>query len=200
MIVAHGNGTREVRRLGSARAAAGLRRDMPPVTAFKWAFGHLLAAAGLLEAIVGLARTACRHGARHRDTRHARSGVRPAERVARRARASQQGRAAAVTRLRRDQHRLSVARSVNVLPPAAPDGTTRCGVDTVDIARIERLLAETPDEDLRKLYSAAGARATPATARDARRLSLPASPPRKPAPSFFRAKWRSERSVPPTSR
>ena len=42
---------------------------------------------------------------------------------------------------------------MNVLPPAAPDGTTRCGVDTVDIARIERLLAETPDEDLRKLYS-----------------------------------------------
>jgi len=42
---------------------------------------------------------------------------------------------------------------VNVLPPAAPDGTTRCGVDSVDIARIERLLAETPAADLRKLYS-----------------------------------------------
>src|SRR5258706_2943091 len=33
----------------------------------------------------------------------------------------------------------------------APAG--RCGIDTVQIARIERLLAETPAEDLRKLYS-----------------------------------------------
>jgi KDO2-lipid IV(A) lauroyltransferase len=34
----------------------------------------------------------------------------------------------------------------------APAG--RCGIDTVEIARIERLLAETPVEDLRKLFSA----------------------------------------------
>ncbi len=33
----------------------------------------------------------------------------------------------------------------------APAG--RCGIDTVEIARIERLLAETPPEDLRKLFS-----------------------------------------------
>ncbi len=32
--------------------------------------------------------------------------------------------------------------------------TGRCGIDTVDIERIERLLAETPAEDLRKLYTA----------------------------------------------
>jgi KDO2-lipid IV(A) lauroyltransferase len=31
----------------------------------------------------------------------------------------------------------------------------RCGIDTVAIARIERLLRESPDEDLRKLFSAA---------------------------------------------
>ena len=34
----------------------------------------------------------------------------------------------------------------------APAG--RCGIDTVDIARIERLLADVPAEDLRKLFSA----------------------------------------------
>jgi KDO2-lipid IV(A) lauroyltransferase len=36
--------------------------------------------------------------------------------------------------------------------PAAADAA-RCGVDTVDVARIERLLAETPAEDLGKLFS-----------------------------------------------
>ena len=55
MIVAHGNGT-ENSDVSEARALLRVfGRDMPPVTAFKWAFGHLLAAAGLLEAIVGLA-------------------------------------------------------------------------------------------------------------------------------------------------
>ncbi len=38
--------------------------------------------------------------------------------------------------------------------PAAPQGASRCGVDTVEIARIERLLAETPSDDLHKLFSA----------------------------------------------
>jgi 3-oxoacyl-(acyl-carrier-protein) synthase len=28
---------------------------MPPVTGFKWAFGHLIAAAGVIEAVIGLA-------------------------------------------------------------------------------------------------------------------------------------------------
>jgi len=54
MIVAHGNGT----RLSDASEAAALRRvfgdGMPPVTAMKWAFGHLIAAAGILEAVVAL--------------------------------------------------------------------------------------------------------------------------------------------------
>jgi 3-oxoacyl-[acyl-carrier-protein] synthase-1 len=54
MIVAHGNGT----RLSDASEAAALRRvfgtNMPPVTAFKWAFGHLIAAAGILETVVAL--------------------------------------------------------------------------------------------------------------------------------------------------
>jgi len=33
-------------------------------------------------------------------------------------------------------------------------GSSRCGIDTVDMARIDRLLAQTPATDLRKLFSA----------------------------------------------
>jgi KDO2-lipid IV(A) lauroyltransferase len=36
----------------------------------------------------------------------------------------------------------------------APAPAGRCGIDSVEIARVERLLAETPAEDLAKLYSA----------------------------------------------
>jgi 3-oxoacyl-[acyl-carrier-protein] synthase-1 len=55
MIVAHANGTRAS---DASEAAALLRvfgKEMPPVTGFKWAFGHLIAAAGIIEAAVGLA-------------------------------------------------------------------------------------------------------------------------------------------------
>jgi 3-oxoacyl-[acyl-carrier-protein] synthase-1 len=55
MVVAHANGTRAS---DSSEAAALLRvfgKEMPPVTGFKWSFGHLIAAAGILEAAVGLA-------------------------------------------------------------------------------------------------------------------------------------------------
>ena len=38
-------------------------------------------------------------------------------------------------------------------PPVA-DAPVRCGIDTVEIARIERLLAQTPDTELPKLFSA----------------------------------------------
>lgn len=55
MIVAHANGT----PASDASEAAGIKRvfgqDMPPVTGFKWAFGHLIAAAGIVEAVVALA-------------------------------------------------------------------------------------------------------------------------------------------------
>jgi 3-oxoacyl-[acyl-carrier-protein] synthase-1 len=55
MFVAHANGT----RASDSSEANALRRvfggDMPPVTGFKWAFGHLIAAAGVVEAVVGLA-------------------------------------------------------------------------------------------------------------------------------------------------
>jgi 3-oxoacyl-[acyl-carrier-protein] synthase-1 len=60
MVVAHGNGTpasdaSEVRAL---RSAFGER--LPPVTAFKWATGHLIAASGALDLVLTL--TALREG------------------------------------------------------------------------------------------------------------------------------------------
>ncbi|HEX8013436.1 MAG TPA: beta-ketoacyl synthase N-terminal-like domain-containing protein [Casimicrobiaceae bacterium] len=54
MIAAHGNGTLQ----SDASEAAAIRRvfggGAPPATAFKWAFGHLIAAAGILEAVLAL--------------------------------------------------------------------------------------------------------------------------------------------------
>ena len=54
MVVAHGNGTPQ----SDASEAAALRQvfgaAMPPVTGFKWAFGHLIAAAGILDAVLAL--------------------------------------------------------------------------------------------------------------------------------------------------
>ena len=60
MIVAHGSGTRQ----SDASEAAAIRRvfgaTAPPVTAFKWAFGHPLAASGILDSVLAL--VALRHG------------------------------------------------------------------------------------------------------------------------------------------
>jgi 3-oxoacyl-[acyl-carrier-protein] synthase-1 len=54
MIAAHGNGTPQ----SDASEAAAIRRVFgeraPPATAFKWAFGHLIAAAGIIEAVLAL--------------------------------------------------------------------------------------------------------------------------------------------------
>jgi 3-oxoacyl-(acyl-carrier-protein) synthase len=55
MIVAHANGT----PLSDASEAAAIRTvfgdAVPPVTGFKWAFGHLIAAAGIIETVIALA-------------------------------------------------------------------------------------------------------------------------------------------------
>jgi len=55
MIVAHGNGTPQ----SDVSEAAAIRRVFgdasPPVTAFKWAIGHTIAAAGILEAVLAVA-------------------------------------------------------------------------------------------------------------------------------------------------
>jgi 3-oxoacyl-[acyl-carrier-protein] synthase-1 len=54
LIVAHGNGT----RASDASEAVAIRRIFgerpPPVTAFKWAYGHLIAASGILDAVMAL--------------------------------------------------------------------------------------------------------------------------------------------------
>jgi 3-oxoacyl-[acyl-carrier-protein] synthase-1 len=54
LIVAHGNGTRQ----SDASEATAIRHvfgpEPPPVTACKWAIGHLLAGSGALEAVLGL--------------------------------------------------------------------------------------------------------------------------------------------------
>ncbi len=54
MIVAHGNGTPG----SDASEVQALRRvfgnNLPPVTGFKWAFGHLIAASGLLDLVLTL--------------------------------------------------------------------------------------------------------------------------------------------------
>ncbi len=58
MIVAHGNGTVQ----SDASEAAALRRVFgaapPPVTGFKWAFGHLIAASGAIDTVLALAAAA----------------------------------------------------------------------------------------------------------------------------------------------
>jgi 3-oxoacyl-[acyl-carrier-protein] synthase-1 len=57
MIVAHGNGTRQSDSSEAAalRAVFGTGDAAPPVTALKWATGHLIAAAGITESVVALA-------------------------------------------------------------------------------------------------------------------------------------------------
>ena len=54
LVVAHGNGT----RASDASEAAALHRvfegNPPPVTSFKWALGHTLAAAGTLNLVLAL--------------------------------------------------------------------------------------------------------------------------------------------------
>ena len=54
MIAAHGNGTLQ----SDASEAAAIRRvfgvNAPPATAFKWSFGHLIAAAGIIESVLAL--------------------------------------------------------------------------------------------------------------------------------------------------
>jgi len=60
MVVAHGNGN----RLSDATEVMAIRRVFgehpPPVTAFKWAFGHAIAASGVLDLVLAL--TALKQG------------------------------------------------------------------------------------------------------------------------------------------
>ena len=55
LVVAHGNGTPNSDRSEARALAQVFGADMPPVTGFKWAFGHLLASAGLIDAVLAVA-------------------------------------------------------------------------------------------------------------------------------------------------
>ncbi len=54
MVVAHGNGTPNSDRSEAKALEQVFGAAMPPVTGFKWAFGHLLAAAGLIDAVLAV--------------------------------------------------------------------------------------------------------------------------------------------------
>ena len=54
MIVAHANGTRNSDRTEAEALVRVFGKSMPPVTGFKWAFGHLLAASGAIETVLAL--------------------------------------------------------------------------------------------------------------------------------------------------
>jgi 3-oxoacyl-[acyl-carrier-protein] synthase-1 len=55
MVLAHGNGTANSDNSEARALQRVFGNSMPPVTAFKWAFGHLLAASGLTEAVIAIA-------------------------------------------------------------------------------------------------------------------------------------------------
>jgi 3-oxoacyl-[acyl-carrier-protein] synthase-1 len=54
MIVAHANGTRNSDTSEARALVRVFGKTMPPVTGFKWAFGHLLAASGTIETVLAL--------------------------------------------------------------------------------------------------------------------------------------------------
>jgi 3-oxoacyl-[acyl-carrier-protein] synthase I len=60
MIVAHGNGTAQSDTSEAAAIRSVFGAAAPPVTGFKWAIGHLIAAAGVLETVLALAALAHR--------------------------------------------------------------------------------------------------------------------------------------------
>jgi 3-oxoacyl-(acyl-carrier-protein) synthase len=57
MIVAHANGTQQsdISEAAAIRSVFGTGSNAPPVTGFKWAFGHLIAAAGIVDMTIALA-------------------------------------------------------------------------------------------------------------------------------------------------
>src|SRR4051812_1383335 len=55
MIVAHGNGTRASDASEAVAIRAIFGHDSPPVTAFKWTFGHSIAASGIIDLALAVA-------------------------------------------------------------------------------------------------------------------------------------------------
>jgi 3-oxoacyl-[acyl-carrier-protein] synthase-1 len=56
MVVAHGNGTpqSDASEAAALRSVFGSGEAAPPVTSFKWAIGHLIAAAGIVDIVLAL--------------------------------------------------------------------------------------------------------------------------------------------------
>ena len=54
MIVAHGNGTRASDASEVKALCRVFGNNLPPVTGFKWAYGHLIAASGTLDLLMAL--------------------------------------------------------------------------------------------------------------------------------------------------
>ena len=141
MIVAHANGTRPSDRSEAAAIRRVFGSSMPPVTGFKWAFGHLIAAAGILETVVGLAalRANVVPGIATLQTIDPECEGLP---VSAKAQAPRSPIAlVALPRLRGHQRRAGGSRDMTA--PAQ-----RCGIDTVEIARMERLVRENAGEAL----------------------------------------------------
>ena len=55
MVVAHANGTPQSDRSEAQALRTVFGAAMPPVTGFKWAIGHTIAAAGIIEAVIAFA-------------------------------------------------------------------------------------------------------------------------------------------------
>ena len=54
LIIAHGNGTQASDASEAIAIRRAFDRNPPPVTAFKWAFGHLIAGSGVLDLVLAL--------------------------------------------------------------------------------------------------------------------------------------------------
>jgi 3-oxoacyl-(acyl-carrier-protein) synthase len=61
LIVAHGNGTRQSDASEARAIATVFAPDVPPVTAHKWAMGHLIAASAALDVVLALEALRRRH-------------------------------------------------------------------------------------------------------------------------------------------
>jgi len=60
MIVGHANGTPHSDVSEASAILRAFGAQVPPVTGFKWAFGHLITASGIIEAVLALSGLAAR--------------------------------------------------------------------------------------------------------------------------------------------
>ena len=155
LVVAHGNGT----LASDASEAMAIRRvfgeNLPPVTAFKWAVGHTIAASGALDVVLAL--TALEQGVvpgiatlECLDPQLAplpvsREPQSPRSDIALVLNRGFGGMNVALVRARSRRRHRSMTPDPSQLPGP--------GLDTVEIARVERLLRERTPEELRRLFT-----------------------------------------------